>query len=78
MNIDTSRLRADCAHGRAERLGREQALKDIDKLGFGIAYNQSQVLDGGMRFLDPAAYFMAGYRQAVLGYWLAGLVETKR
>lgn len=63
----------------AERKGRELAFDDLHNRGFAAAYRQSEVMDG---FKDSAFEhdpitrsvinaFSHGYRQAVLGYWMA-------
>ena len=55
----------------AERLGREQALIDIEKRGFAYAYEQSSVPTLGSSFFNDAKRFAYGYAQVVRGYWMA-------
>lgn len=79
MNIDFERL-ANTKQGKnimetragfsAERKGREAAFADIDSRGFAYAYNQADMLIN-LDTPHEAARFMCGYRQAVLGYFMA-------
>lgn len=76
QNIDTSSPQARralryCSAYSAARLGRQSAFRDIDDKGFAFAYNQSEVLDGGMYFWSCGHDFIHAYRQAVFGYWMA-------
>lgn len=91
MRIDVSKLDARTVkktvdvlsyHG-AERKGREQAFSDLAVHGFAFAYKQAEVQDSmETSVLDDSGkrtclYFHNGYRQAVLGYFMAHEVGVR-
>jgi len=61
----------------AERRGREQAFKDLGTKGFSYAYEQAEAVDFmetsvlTVENKNTAARFQYGYKQVVLGYFMA-------